>query len=118
MSFSLTTEQIRNRTKTVTRRVGWDFLKPGDLVRAVVRSQGLKKGEKIEPIAVLRIVDVRIEPIRAMVDDTDYGLKECRLEGFYGDPNLQWPDRFVAWFCATHKCEPSDLVTRIDFEYV
>jgi hypothetical protein len=31
MSFALTTEQIRVQKKTVTRRLGWEFLKPGDL---------------------------------------------------------------------------------------
>jgi hypothetical protein len=118
MSFSMTTEQIRARTKTVTRRVGWTFLKAGDSIQAVVKCCGLKKGEKLEQICVLRIISVRSEPVRAMVDDTDYGLEECRREGFASDPDLQWPDRFVAWFCATHKREPSDIVTRIEFEYV
>jgi len=47
MSFFLTTDQIRNKTKTVTRRDGWLFLKPGDIVQACVKCQGLKKGEKI-----------------------------------------------------------------------
>lgn len=35
MSFALTTPQILNRSKTVTRRAGWSFLKPGDIVCAV-----------------------------------------------------------------------------------
>ena len=65
MSFALTTEQIRARTKTVTRRLGWEFLKPGDLVQAVVKCQGLKKGEKVEPLAELRIVAVRRESLNA-----------------------------------------------------
>ena len=30
MSVSLTEQQVRARTKTVTRRVGWLMLKPGD----------------------------------------------------------------------------------------
>ena len=30
MSFTLTTWQIREQTKTVTRRKGWQFLKPGE----------------------------------------------------------------------------------------
>lgn len=44
MSFTLTIEQMRARTKTVTRRKGWAFLKPGDLVWAVVKGMGLKPG--------------------------------------------------------------------------
>lgn len=35
MSFALTTSQIRDRSKTVTRRFGWWFLVPGDQVWAV-----------------------------------------------------------------------------------
>jgi hypothetical protein len=50
MSFALTTEQVRNRTKTVTRRVGWRFAKVGDVVQPVVKAQGLKKGEHPQPI--------------------------------------------------------------------
>ena len=53
MSFYHTTEQIRNRSKTVTRRLGWAFLKPGDRVRAIVKGRGLKKGQKVEPLAGL-----------------------------------------------------------------
>jgi hypothetical protein len=30
MSFMLTIDQVKNKTKTVTRRTGWTFLKPGD----------------------------------------------------------------------------------------
>ena len=33
MSFSMTTGPFRARTKTVTRRFGWWFLKPGDVVK-------------------------------------------------------------------------------------
>lgn len=29
MSFSMTTEQMYQQTQTVTRRLGWSFLKPG-----------------------------------------------------------------------------------------
>lgn len=38
MSFSMTTEAVRNRTKTVTRRLGWEFLKPGDILWASDRT--------------------------------------------------------------------------------
>lgn len=58
MSFAMTIPQVRNRTKTVTRRLGWKFLKPGDLVRAVKKSMGLKKGETIEVLAILRVLNV------------------------------------------------------------
>lgn len=62
MSFSLTTPQMRDRTKTLTRRLGWYSLKPGDRVQAVVKGMGLKKGEKVERLCVIEVVSVhRIE---------------------------------------------------------
>ena len=45
MSFALTTKQIEDETKDVTRRNGWWFLKPGDQIWAVEKCMGLKKGE-------------------------------------------------------------------------
>jgi hypothetical protein len=133
MSFMLTTEQIRNRTKTVTRRVGWTFLKPGDLIQAIEKGQGLKKGEKINRLAVLRVETVRRERLDLMNDETGYGLREAALEGFPDSTGKQ----FVAMFCETHRIQdnrawgllpksrrqsfpmlPCDEVTRIEFSYV
>jgi hypothetical protein len=48
MSFMLTTEQVRNQTKDVTRRLKWLFLKSGDILNAVVKGIGLKKGETVK----------------------------------------------------------------------
>jgi len=50
MSFAMTTDAVIARTKTVTRRTGWKFLKRGDLIRPMRKTMGLKKGEKIEPL--------------------------------------------------------------------
>jgi hypothetical protein len=117
MSFALTTEQIRKRTKTVTRRVGWRNLKPGTLLRAVKKCQGLKKGEKIEQLAIIRVVDVRREALNRMDIDTKYGFSECRREGFRtGQYSLPW--EFICWFAISHRCEIDAEVTRIRFEYV
>lgn len=59
ISFALTTEQFRNRTKTVTRRAGWKFLKAGDILNGCVKCMGLRPGEKIERLGQIRVVDVR-----------------------------------------------------------
>jgi len=67
MSFALTTAQILNREKRVTRRMGWLNLKPGDRIRAVKKAMGLKKGESIEELAVLKVIDVRREPLDRML---------------------------------------------------
>lgn len=134
ISFALTTEQIRNRTKTVTRRLGWKNLKKGDILNACVKCMGLKKGEKPEKLCQIRVVDVRLEPLNFMesqegaarfVKDLmdfwndvdypkDYGNTEAAKEGF---PNLTGSE-FVGMFCENMRCEPETEVTRIEFEYL
>lgn len=107
MSFALTTQQIRDRTKTVTRRKGWQFLKAGDRIRAVVKSRGQKPGEDIERLAALRIVSVRREPLNAVTDD------DVAREGFPGMTGLQFADKF----CRDLGGDVYQTVTRIEFEY-
>jgi hypothetical protein len=120
ISFALTTEQILAGTKDVTRRLGWLALKPGDLLRPVRKCMGLKKGEKPETLrGPICVVSVRREPLRAMLDDLDYGFEECVREGFGDHPANKWPSSFVEMFCGTHRgCTPETIVTRIEFEYL
>jgi len=119
ISFMLTKEQIRDRTKTVTRRLGWTKLKPGEMLRGVEKGMGLKAGEKVRPLATIRVVSVRAEPLSAMITDPDYGFDECAREGFGDHPSLQWPSEFVRFFCGSHRgCTPDTIITRIEFEYV
>lgn len=112
MSFALTTTQIIERTKTVTRRLGWQTLKTGDKIRACKKCMGFKKGEKIEPLAILEVVDVRREPLDTMDDPS--GNEESRKEGF---PEMTGSE-FVTMFCQNMKCGPYDEVTRIEFKYL
>ena len=105
----MTTEQVANQTKTVTRRFGWWFLKPGDVVQPVEKSMGLKKGEKIKRVGgMVRIVSVRKEPLYH-IDDAD-----CALEGF---PDFA-PEEFVNMLCSHYGCSRDRLVNRIEFEYI
>jgi hypothetical protein len=117
ISFMLTPDQILDRSKTVTRRLGWKTLKPGTLVRAVRKGMGLKKGEKVEQLAIIRIVDVRRESLLKLADTT-YGWNEVAREGFAAHPQFGSPETFLDMFCDTHECEPYIDVTRIEFEYV
>ena len=118
MSFALTTEQVRNQTKTVTRRLGWKTLKPGTLIQPVVKGMGLGKGGKVEKIGgPIRVVSVRLESldsIRAADVIAGYGAPEVVREGF----QLMTAQEFVAMFCRHNKCGPSTAVTRIEFKYV
>lgn len=112
ISFALTTEQIRARTKTVTRRLGWAFLKPGTLLQPVVKGMGLRKGERVEKIGgPIRVLNVRREPLNAI--GTKYDLDVVR-EGF----PLMTADEFVAFFAKHNGGAPDQMVTRIGFEYV
>jgi hypothetical protein len=126
MSFSMTVEAVRSRSKTVTRRTGWDSLKPGDLVWAVEKSMGLKKGEKVNKLALLRVVSVEWEPLSWLLEDSHYTYYSGRNGGRYdavaelareGFPELH-PIEFVTMFCETNNCFEDDLVNRIEFEYV
>ena len=107
ISFALTTEQFRNRTKTVTRRKGWAFLKPGDILNGCVKCMGLKPGETIERLGQIRVLNVRREPLHAITDD------EVWMEGF----NMP-AHEFISMFCDHMGGDRYQIVTRIEFEYV
>ena len=113
MSFAMTVRQMRAKTKRVTRRVGWAKLRPGEIVCAVVKSQGLKKGEKVEKIGMIRILSVSIERVNRLLTDPAYGRTEVDLEGF---PDLS-PDEFVAMLCKANAITPQYFVRRIEFNH-
>jgi len=109
MSFAMTTKQVVNQTKTVTRRFGWWFLKPGDIVQPVEKAMGLKKGEKAKRIGgQIRIVSVRREPLSA-IDKVD-----CIREGF---PEFE-PGDFINMLQDRYRCGLRDEINRIEFEYL
>lgn len=114
MSFSMTTAQVRSRTKDVTRRAGWRTLSPGTLLLAVEKCMGLKKGERVVPLGVIRVKSVRQERLDELVaaGRDEYGAEEMRREGF---PGMD-PQDFLLRFPAD--IDPDALVTRIEFEYV
>lgn len=114
MSFSLTTEQMRKRTKTVTRRLGWDSLLPGQLLCAVEKGMGLKKGETVTRIGVVRVVSVTKEPLTKLLYDDAYGRAEVIKEGF---PDMT-PLAFVEMFCQHNKIDRARRVNRIELEHV
>lgn len=108
MSFRLTTAQVKNRTKTVTRRLGWLDLKVGEQLQAIEKGQGLKKGETVNKLCVIETVEVRREPLHAIQHD------DCRKEGF---PELT-PWEFCDMFCKSHKhTDFETTITRIEFKY-
>jgi hypothetical protein len=105
-NMSLTPTQVVNRTKDVTRRLGWPNLQAGELLYACEKCQGLKPGERIKGLAILGVLDVRRERLDAIEQD------DVVREGF---PDLD-PAGFVSMFCKAMRCERQTLVTRIEFE--
>ena len=110
MSFSLTIDQFKNRSKTVTRRQGWAFLKPGDIIMGCRKCMGLKRGEKIERLGLIRVIDIRREPLQRILSEPG----GCAREGFPG----KTPEQFILMFCAHMGGWSDQIVTRIQFEYV
>lgn len=119
MSFALTPYQVENGTKSVTRRLGWLHLKPGDHFRPVYKCMGLKKGEVVQCIRdPLVAISIRLEPLDLLLNDLAYRMAECAREGFGDHPVYRWPQNFVEYFCSTHRgCTPASIVTRIEFAY-
>lgn len=100
MSCGLTVEQVRARTKTVTRRHPgtWQFLRPGDRLTLIEKGMGLPKGARQVVLAEVKVVGVRIEPITLLSSDVRYGRQELAFEGFPGHD----PEAWVRWWCKSH----------------
>lgn len=110
ISFALTTAQVRDGTKTVTRRLGWRNLKPGTILCACEKCQGIKKGGLVR-IRKIVVVSVRREPLSQI---HLHDRNETKREGF---PGLN-AEQFIAMFRKHMKCERETLVTRIKFSYL
>ena len=115
ISFMLTTRQVRQGSKDVTRRVGWWMLKPGTRLMACVKCQGLGRGGKIEKIREIEIVSTRREPLREIVMRPNRGERsEVEREGFPEMTAFQ----FMQMFMHEMGVSPSTHVNRIEFKYV
>ena len=132
ISFSATKEQFRARRKHVTRRLDKSLhlyhLKPGTILTAIEKAQGLKKGEHVVRMGEIVVLEVGREPLDHIIKSNQRGIPEnirkiyatwtfpleTDLEGF---PELA-PSEFVAMFCKMNKCTPDTEVTRILFDYM
>jgi hypothetical protein len=104
---SLTVSQVRDRTKTVTRRVGWLMLQPGDHLTLCAKVMGRRPGEPLDRIASVEVTSVRREPLNAITPG------DVAAEGLD-----MTPAEFVSFFCATHRdCRPGTEITRIAWHY-
>ena len=105
-----TIKQIHNAASTVTRRFGLWKIKPGTKLWAIEKGRGLKKGQKVVRICMIRIVSAHEE----QVQDIRHRPNDLILEGF---PDLT-TNEFIRLLCkGTGKNETSP-VNRIEFEYI
>jgi len=109
MSVAFTEDAVRSRTKTVTRRKGWTFAKPGDRVTLCRKVMGRKKGEPLERLVDVELVDVRREPLGAITKD------DVAREGFPGMGPVEFIDKF---FVQAQRMTAFDEVTRVEWRYL
>ena len=108
ISFAMTTQQVKDQSKDVTRRFGWWFLKPGDRLCGVEKAMGLRKGEKINRLCNIEVVSVSTEPLNSITQE------DVKREGF-----PEWtPQDFVDFLVSHYGCEPDKICNRIEFKYV
>lgn len=139
ISFMLTERQIKARTKTETRRLGWRNVKVGDRLRGVLKSQGRTRkcpecdgagftwGEWPAAAVVCETCDGRKKITDKLIDLAIVEVTEVKRERLdaitpeaviaEGFPEMTAAE-FVAMFCKHMKCEPSTEVTVIRFRYV
>jgi hypothetical protein len=109
MSVALTIDQVRAGTKTVTRRLGWRYLKPGDRLQLCEKVRGRRAGEQL--VRLRDVVVVAVDIVR--LDSIDQA--DVVAEGF-----PSWtPHEFIEFFCRTHPpANETTEVTRIEWRYV
>jgi len=112
MSVSMTMDQVRARTKRVTRRreETWKRLDVGDHLVLIEKGMGLPKGAKQVVITTVVVTGVRVE-LLSRCDDLD-----ATFEGF---PDMTGAE-FQDFWRRGHGCSPGadPLVRRIEWRYL
>lgn len=112
MSVSLTEDQVRARTKDVTRRLGWKYLRQGEVVTLCRKVMGRSRPDgTVEPL--VRICDVQIVSVRHE-RLSDITADDVTREGF---PDLD-VEGFVEFFTGSMRCHRDTVVTRIEWTYL
>lgn len=132
MSVAYTADAVIARRKTVTRRLGWRFLKAGDRLTLCRKVMGRKPGEPLERIAEVEIVSVRREPLMAITDE-DVEREAVPMLDAHGHERFdevwipdagRWSEAkpatwaWVSWFASEMGCLPETEVTRIEWRYL
>lgn len=115
LSVALTEAQVRARTKTETRRLGWwtdkherRLVVEGDRLQLVRKAMGRKPGEPVVVIARVEVTGVCRERLDSITPEA------VAAEGF-----PEWtPAEFVEFFTRSMRCEPDRTVTVIRWRYL
>lgn len=123
MSVSLTEDAVVARRKTVTRRKGWGFLRPGDRLTLCRKVMGRRAGEPLVRLAEVEVTSVRRERLDQITnEDVDHE----------GVPVSVWarndhhaptcddckPIAWAEWYGRTFGATYSTEVTRIEWRYL
>ena len=111
MSVSLTEQAVVERRKTVTRRLGWTFLKPGDRLTLCRKVMGRKPGESLVRLAEVEVVSVRRERLSDM---TSEDVPREAVPGTEGWSPVKWSE----WYAGKMGCGVGSEVTRIEWRYL
>lgn len=118
MSVAFTEQAVRDRIKTVTRRKGWwkdkngrRLIQPGDRITLCRMVLGRKKGEPLERICDVEIVEVRREQFGLIYDEPDGVARE----GFTDLSPAEFIKRF---FAEAQGISPWCEITRIEWRYL
>lgn len=127
MSVTLTEQAVVERRKTVTRRLGWLMLKPGDELDLCRKVMGRRKGDPLVRLARVRVTDVRRERLD-MITDEEVAREGFTREALSGHARLgggSWDGaddtasaRFVRFFIDHMGGTREQEVTRIEWEYL
>jgi len=121
MSVSLTEDAVRDRRKTVTRRLGWMFLEPGDRLTLCRKVMG-RMGEPLVRLAEVEVVSVRRVPLDPM-PEVDIDLEGVDVSAWAMNDHearcracrpIAWAD----WFARTMGVSIAAQVTRIEWRYL
>lgn len=124
MSVALTEQAVRDRRKTVTRRLGWKALLPGDRLTLCRKVMGRKRADgTVEPLVRIAEVEV-VSVLREMlwhITDADIvreAVDPSLFEEHYVDSGQPTTAAWIEWFCEQMDCTPDTIVTRIEWRYL
>lgn len=118
MSVTLTEAAVVDRLKTVTRRLGWRVLEPGDRLTLCRKVMGRRRADgTVEPLvrlADVQVVDVRRERLDAIT------AADVAREGFpiHGLDDAAAVADFLNMFTRHMRCRRDAEVTRIEWRYL